>query len=104
MDNDFLFKFLSPIGIQVFVPMSIQPNSAKQFDMKNFMFRKGSECISFMNNFSNKMTNSQPDKDVHISLEDQQKINKFARHNQKMEVSFSSDFLSFESETVPIMH
>jgi len=26
-----------------------------------------------------------PDKDVHISLEDQQKINKFARHNQKME-------------------
>ena len=31
------------------------------------------------------MTNSQPDKDVHISLEDQQKINKFARHNQKME-------------------
>eukprot|EP00088_Acartia_fossae_P020523 TRINITY_DN220_c1_g1_i1.p1 TRINITY_DN220_c1_g1~~TRINITY_DN220_c1_g1_i1.p1 ORF type:complete len:134 (+),score=49.89 TRINITY_DN220_c1_g1_i1:28-429(+) len=31
------------------------------------------------------MTNPVPDKDVHISLEDQQKINKFARHNQKME-------------------
>ena len=26
-----------------------------------------------------------PDKDVHISLEDQQKINKFARHNQRLE-------------------
>ncbi len=44
------------------------------------------------------MTNSQPDKDVHISLEDQQKINKFARHNQKMEVSFTYEFLIVESE------
>ena len=26
-----------------------------------------------------------PDKDVHISLEDQQKINKFARQNQRLE-------------------
>jgi len=30
-------------------------------------------------------TGGEPDKDVHISLEDQQKINKFARSNQKME-------------------
>jgi hypothetical protein len=41
------------------------------------------------------MTNSVPDKDVHISLEDQQKINKFARHNQKMEVGKNIYYLSY---------
>ena len=31
------------------------------------------------------MGGPEADKDVHISLEDQQKINKFARQNQRME-------------------
>ena len=42
-----------------------------------------------------------PDKDVHISLEDQQKINKFARHNQRLE-DIKDDMKSKESELVTL--
>merc|ERR1719357_1859570 len=39
-----------------------------------------------------------PDKDVHISLEDQQKINKFARHNQRLEDIKDVEEFSLTSE------
>ena len=42
-----------------------------------------------------------PDKDVHISLEDQQKINKFARHNQRLE-DIKDDMKAKESELVTL--
>ena len=44
---------------------------------------------------------SVPDKDVHISLEDQQKINKFARHNQKLE-DIKDDLKAKENEIVTL--
>ena len=44
---------------------------------------------------------SAPDKDVHISLEDQQKINKFARHNQKLE-DIKDDLKAKENEIVTL--
>ena len=44
---------------------------------------------------------SVPDKDVHISLEDQQKINKFARQNQKLE-DLKDDLKSKENEIVTL--
>ena len=42
-----------------------------------------------------------PDKDVHISLEDQQKINKFARHNQRLE-DIKDDMKQKEAELVTL--
>ena len=42
-----------------------------------------------------------PDKDVHISLEDQQKINKFARHNQRLE-DIKDDMKQKETELVTL--
>ena len=42
-----------------------------------------------------------PDKDVHISLEDQQKINKFARHNQRLE-DIKDDMKQKEGELVTL--
>ena len=39
--------------------------------------------------------------DVHISLEDQQKINKFARHNQRLE-DIKDDMKAKESELVTL--
>lgn len=42
-----------------------------------------------------------PDKDVHISLEDQQKINKFARHNQRLE-DIKDDMKAKEAELVTL--
>lgn len=42
-----------------------------------------------------------PDKDVHISLEDQQKINKFARHNQRLE-DIKDDMKAKETELVTL--
>ena len=42
-----------------------------------------------------------PDKDVHISLEDQQKINKFARHNQRLE-DIKDDMKQREAELVTL--
>ena len=42
-----------------------------------------------------------PDKDVHISLEDQQKINKFARHNQRLE-DIKDDMKQKQAELVTL--
>jgi len=42
-----------------------------------------------------------PDKDVHISLEDQQKINKFARQNQKLE-DLKDELKAKENEIVTL--
>merc|ERR1712012_1018874 len=42
-----------------------------------------------------------PDKDVHISLEDQQKINKFARHNNRLE-DIKDDMKQKEAELVTL--
>jgi len=42
-----------------------------------------------------------PDKDVHISLEDQQKINKFARQNQKLE-DLKEELKAKENEIVTL--
>lgn len=42
-----------------------------------------------------------PDKDIHISLEDQQKINKFARQNQKLE-DIKDDIKARENEIVTL--
>ncbi|XP_044736352.1 probable prefoldin subunit 4 [Chrysoperla carnea] len=39
----------------------------------------------------------QPDSDVHITFEDQQKINKFARHNAKME-DYKNELKTKENE------
>ena len=41
--------------------------------------------ISSSSSINSKMANKQVDKEVHISLEDQQKINKFARLNSRLE-------------------
>ena len=43
------------------------------------------KAVKFIVFSENKMAGGEADKDVHISLEDQQKINKFARQNQRME-------------------
>jgi len=42
-----------------------------------------------------------PDKDIHISLEDQQKINKFARQNQKLE-DIKDDIKARQNEIVTL--
>jgi len=42
-----------------------------------------------------------PDKDIHISLEDQQKINKFARQNQKLE-DVKDELTAAENEIVTL--
>lgn len=42
-----------------------------------------------------------PDKDIHISLEDQQKINKFARQNQKLE-DIKDELTASENEIVTL--
>jgi len=44
---------------------------------------------------------AQPDKDIHISLEDQQKINKFARQNQRLE-DIKDELKARENEIVTI--
>merc|ERR1712083_557270 len=51
--------------------------------------------------FSIIMAGPGPDKDGHISLEDQQKINKFARHNQRLE-DIKDDMKSKEGELVTL--
>lgn len=42
-----------------------------------------------------------PDKDIHISLEDQQKINRFARQNQKLE-DIKDDIKARQNEMVTL--
>ena len=44
---------------------------------------------------------AQPDKDIHILLEDQQKINKFARQNQRLE-DIKDELKAKENEIVTI--